>query len=98
MPKAYKFAADVWEWEGKAAWFFVTLPPDMTDEIKVVHGARAAGFGSLRVEATLGPTTWKTSIFPDKRGYVLPLKRAVRKAAGIESGDSVRVQLSVIAG
>lgn len=97
MPKAYKFAADVWEWEGKAAWFFVTLPPDMTDEIKVVHGARAAGFGSLRVEATLGPTTWNTSIFPDKRGYVLPLKKAVRRAAQIDAGDTASVVLRVIA-
>lgn len=95
----FRFDAEVWEWESQASWFFVTLPSDMSDEIGIRFGSRAAGFGSLRVEVTVGPTTWRTSIFPDKsRGYVLPLKKAVRKAAGVDAGDSVHVELTVIAG
>jgi hypothetical protein len=36
----------------------------------------------LRVQVTVGGSKWTTSIFPDSvRGsYVLPIKRAVRKA------------------
>lgn len=49
------------------------------------------GFGSVRVEATVGGTTWRTSVFPDSRGgsYVLPVKRAVREAEDLDDGDQV---------
>lgn len=94
----FQFDAEVWEWESKASWYFVTIPREMSDEIGVRFAQRAAGFGSLRVEVTVGPTTWKTSIFPDKtRGYVLPLKKAVRKAAALDAGDVASVELNVVA-
>lgn len=53
------------------------------------------GFGSVRVEATVGGTTWRTSVFPDSRGgsYVLPVKRAVREAEDLDDGDQVTVTL-----
>lgn len=92
----FTFKAPVWEWEGKAAWFFVTVPPELSDEIGVRYATRTAGFGSLKVEATLGPTTWQTSIFPDKRGWALPLKKQVRTAAGIDADDVVSVRLRII--
>jgi hypothetical protein len=38
-------------------------------------------------------------VFPDKtRGYLLPVKKAVRRAEGLEVGDAVRVVLAVIDG
>ena len=93
----FRFEAEVWEWESQASWFFVTLPSDLSEEIKVRFSQRAAGFGSLRVEVTVGPATWKTSIFPDKtRGYVLPLKKAVRRAANLDAGDVASVELRVV--
>ena len=55
-------------------------------------------FGSVRVEASVGATTWRTSVFPDKvRGYVLPVKAAVRRAEGLDVGDDVTVSLVVLA-
>jgi uncharacterized membrane protein (UPF0127 family) len=52
----------------------------------------------VRVRARVGATTWRTSIFPDgKRGaYVLPVKRAVRKAQSLEPGDTVRVSVELV--
>jgi hypothetical protein len=49
----------------------------------------------VRVHAQIGATTWATSVFPDKaRGaFVLPVKAAVRKAEGLEVGDTVPVSL-----
>ena len=60
------------------------LPEDQTDDIDERYARRAAGFGSVRVEATIGSTRWQTSIFPSKENatYVLPLKKAVRVAEG----------------
>ena len=55
------------------------------------------GFGGVRVDATIGATTWRTSIFPQTGDmYVLPLKRAVREAEGIDPGAIVRVGLFVL--
>jgi hypothetical protein len=47
MTQVYEFTATVFRWEGNAAWHFVALPEDVTDEIDERHGHAAAGFGSL---------------------------------------------------
>ncbi|MEZ5231631.1 MAG: DUF1905 domain-containing protein [Acidimicrobiales bacterium] len=56
------------------------------------------GFGSVRVEATIGATVWRTSVFPDRGSgcYVLPLKQAVRKAEGLLDGDPATVTLRLV--
>ncbi|MEX2626102.1 MAG: DUF1905 domain-containing protein [Ilumatobacteraceae bacterium] len=55
-------------------------------------------FGSVRVEASVGETTWRTSLFPDSKRatYVLPMKRAVRVAESLEVGSRVEVRLRVL--
>ena len=52
----------------------------------------------MRVEATVGATTWRTSVFPDShRGsYVLPIKKAVRHAEDLDDGDQVTVTLRLL--
>jgi hypothetical protein len=44
-----------------------------------------------------GASEWDTSLFPDAESgrFVLPVKKAVRKAEGIEEGDEVTVSLRV---
>ena len=100
MPKTHTFKAELWEWESQASWFFVSLPTELSDELEAVHGAAAAGFGSLKVEVTVGATTWATSVFPDKgrATYVLPVKKAIRKAEGLDAGKAVTYKLRVTAG
>ena len=53
------------------------------------------GFGSIRVTATVGASTWDTSVFPDKASgsFVLPIKKDVRRANQIVPGDVVDVVL-----
>lgn len=95
----YSFTAELWEWTAKASWFFVNLPEDHADDIEERYGRRAAGFGSVRVDVTIGSTNWQTSIFPSTENatYVLPLKKAVRVAEGLEPGSSADIELTVIA-
>jgi hypothetical protein len=98
MARVHRFRVELWEHDGPGAWHFVSLPEDDADEIDAVHGGRARGFGSQRVEVTVGATTWRTSVFPDtKRGtYVLPVKKPVRVAEGLSAGDLVAVSLIVL--
>lgn len=81
-----------------ANWFFLSLPDDLSDELDAEHGHRTAGFGSLRVEVTIGSTTWRTSVFPDaqRRTYVLPVKKQVRTAEGLAAGTTATVDLRVL--
>lgn len=55
------------------------------------------GFGSVRVQATVGSTTWHTSLFPDATtgSFVLPVKKPVRLAEGLAAGASCEVTLEV---
>ena len=54
------------------------------------------GFGSLKVEARIGDSVFKTSLFPSKElGWMLPVKASVRKAEGVNEGDVVAVVLEV---
>lgn len=96
----HRFSAELWQWDARKsdAWFFVTLPHDLADDLEARHGHRAAGFGSLRVEVTVGATTWQTSIFPDSKAqsYVLPVKKAVRVKESLAPGHPVDVTLAVI--
>lgn len=99
MPQTtFPFAAEIWLHDGPTAWYFLSLPEPVADDIEEWFGADAKGFGSIRVRVTIGSTTWDTSIFPDDgRGtYVLPVKKAVRKAEELDDGSRVDVLLEVL--
>jgi hypothetical protein len=81
----------------KASWHLVTLPQSLADEIRFFHG-KGAGWGSVRVEAVIGSSRWKTSIFPQGKGgsYLLLLKAEIRKREQIGEGDDVMITLSTL--
>ncbi|MDT0165777.1 DUF1905 domain-containing protein [Actinotalea sp. AC32] len=96
----HSFIGELWLWDARRVdtWTFVSLPTDLADEILDTSGALSRGFGSLRVEVTVGTTVWRTSIFPDsaRRTYVLPVKKAVRTAERLSVGDPVPVRLRLL--
>ena len=93
----YKMRAKVWLYQGMAGWHFVTLPIKQSNKIKELFGGMAGGWGSLPVIVTIGKTSWKTSIFPDKKssGYLLPLKAEVRRKEEILIGDIIKFLLEI---
>jgi Domain of unknown function (DUF1905) len=96
----FSFEAELWVWDARRAdsWTFVSLPESASAEIRDMVGSPARpGFGSVRVRATIGSSTWATSVFPDgPRGtYSLPVKRSVRRAEGLSEGDVVPVTVEV---
>ena len=93
----YKMQAKVWLYPGMEGWHFVTLPKKQSDQIDEVFGSLKRGWGSLPVNVTVGKTSWRTSIFFDKkaRAYLLPLKADVRKKEKIAAGDSISFQIEV---
>jgi hypothetical protein len=97
------FDAELWNWDARRAdsWTFVSLPADASEEIRdlvAAVGGQRRGFGSVRVRVKLGGSTWRTSVFPDgaREVYVLPVKRQVRKAEGVEVGERVTVSVELV--
>lgn len=102
---SWDFSGPLWLWRGKAkdgtptstAWHFVTIDGVVADAIRAASPGRSAAWGSVYVRVRIGGTEWQTSVFPSKdvRGYLLPVKAAVRKAQKLAEGDMVALQISV---
>ena len=94
------FDARLWTWDARRAdtWVFVSLPAEVSEEVRARTAGLRRGFGSVRVRATRGGTTWTTSIFPDaaRGAYVLPVKRAVRTAESVAEGDTATVTIELL--
>ncbi|SDP03880.1 protein of unknown function [Pedococcus dokdonensis] len=98
MGEQVTFTAPLWEWGARDSWFFVTLDEEAS-EVVADRPPPGRGFGSVRVRATVGRTTWTTSVFPsdsESGRFVLPVKKAVRVAESIDEDDPVTVLLEVL--
>ena len=96
--KKYKLRSEVWLYPGaSAAWHFISIPPKQSEEIKKLFGDHARGWGSLPIVAQIGKTSWKTSIFPDKKtgAYLLPLKADVRRKENLLAGEAVTFSIVI---
>ena len=84
-------------WSGETAtWHFITVPEELSEDIRIHSLANRAGFGSVRVEARIGNVIWRTSVFLQKSGgYLLPVKADVRRRANIAAGDNVSLTLEL---
>lgn len=94
----FEFSSVLWRWEARSdtVWVFASVPEDAADEIQQVVAGMEGGFGSVRVDVTLGGSRWRTSIFPSERSYVLPIKKAVRRVEQVDLGDEVRIAIELV--
>jgi hypothetical protein len=92
-----KIKSKVWLYSGASAWHFITIPKKESENIKKIFGKSARGWGSIPVKVTLGKTSWRTSIFPDRKSgtYMLPLKSEIRKKEEILAEDNVKFILEI---
>ena len=85
----------VFEWRGPAPWYFVLVEDPQAAEIEAASAMVTYGWGMIPATLTLGPTEWRTALWPKDGLYVIPLKAAVRKAEGIDEGDVVTVTVTL---
>ena len=86
----------IWLYPGdKASWYFLTLDKAAQKKLETLKG-KTRGWGQVGVTATLGNTTWETSVFPDKKlGWGMPIKAQVRKKEGVGEGSKVTIKLEL---
>ena len=94
---SYAFRGELWHYPEQAGWHFVTLPHDLADQLRVEAAPFRKGFGSVRVSACIAGHRWATSLFPDSKSnsYLLPVKKEIRRAAGIHAGDELDVEIEL---
>ncbi|QSR17423.1 MULTISPECIES: DUF1905 domain-containing protein [Sphingomonadaceae] len=98
------YTGTLWRWTGGAnggTWHFLTIGGEAGEALSGTALMRklegvSRGFGSLKVKARIGDSTFATSVFPSKSdgGWLLPVKASVRKAEGVGEGDEVTVALT----
>jgi hypothetical protein len=91
----FSFDAEVIDWRGPAPYFYAPVPQHQAGEIRNAAKLVSYGWGVIPVEATISGVTFTTSLFPKDGTYLLPLKDAVRKPAGITAGDTIHVEMTL---
>lgn len=91
------FRAKLWMYQGKGAWYFVTLPKEESAMIRHLTASPRRGWGAVPVRARIGETKWKTSIFPDSKAgaYLLPVKADIRGKEKLAAESTVSVHLEI---
>jgi hypothetical protein len=86
----YPFTANVWKYFGTNGWYFVSLPIEISTEIREHLKWQEEGWGRMKATAAIGTTQWDTAIWFDSKQntYLLALKADVRKKEKLEI-DSV---------
>lgn len=90
-----RFTAPMWHWRGPSPYHFVSLPTELADGIKDQARELTYGWGMIPVSATIGVTTFTTSMYEKDGTYVLPIKNAVRFAEELEIGELVAVEIDI---
>jgi hypothetical protein len=73
-----EFSGKIWFWRGPAPWFFVPVPEEQSRDLKAISGLVTYGWGVIPVQARIGETEFRTSLFPKEGLYLVSLKASVR--------------------
>ena len=94
----YEFEGVVRLWPANEKFFLLPLPKEISSEIFEISDGLTNGWGSLKVEARIGSTIWRTSIFPDTATstFELPLKAEVRKSNGLVVGSATACEIELL--
>jgi hypothetical protein len=94
MQMDFELEGPVIEWRGPAPFYFVQVPEDESEDIKVA--AKGVEYwGQVPVVVHLGEVRFSTALFPKDGRYLVPLKDAVRKQTGVALGDVVTLAMNI---
>ena len=90
----FEFEGPVVEWRGPAPFYFLRIPEEESADIK--FAAKGLEYwGQVPVTVRIDEVEFGTALFPKDGRYLIPLKDAVRRAAGIELDEVLGVGLSL---
>ena len=93
LKKNFNIETKVWLWPGQGGWHFITLPENISRPIR-----KAYPKGFVKIEAKVGKSIFRTSLFPHKlsKGYILCINKKIRKIEGIFAGDKIKLKIEIL--
>ena len=91
-------------WQGdRGTYHLVTFTGDAAEALSThalmqkLEFGRSRGFGSIKLNARVGGTEWRTSVFPQNKQseWVLLISKKVMRAEDIVAGDAIEVTLTL---
>lgn len=95
---SYEFQAEMWQYQTpKGGWYFVSLPIEISHEIRTNLKWQEEGWGRLKAVAIIGTTSWKTAIWFDTKlnTYLLPIKAEIRSKNQLKLGGKLEILIHV---
>lgn len=92
-------------WQGDRGTYHLVSFTGECAEALTTHAAlhrlefgKGRGFGSIKVNARIGGTEWKTSVFPQAKQseWILLVSKKVMKAEDLAHGDAIVVEVTPI--
>ena len=93
----YTFSGKLWRYAGQAGWYFISLPNEISKEIRENLKWQEEGWGRMKATVTIEKEEWRTAIWFDKKlnTYLLPIKADIRKKLKLETGQMLVVNISI---
>ena len=94
---SYQFTASIWQDPGAGGWHFVSLPADISKEIRSSLRWQEEGWGRMKAQIQVGEVIWESAIWFDTKHntYLLPVKAAVRKQLKLQVNDEVEMLVRI---
>ncbi len=90
-----EFEGEIWYWKGPAPHHFVTVPTKGSEDLIAIQGSVTYGWGMIPATVRINETEWTTALWPKDGQFIVPIKAVVRRAEGLEEGDTVAVRLQI---
>lgn len=87
------FSAAVLEWRGPAPHYFLPVPAEHVPALREAGKLISYGWGVLPATVEIAGQEYYTALFPRQGGYLVPLRAVVRRAQGLQVGDTVDLTL-----
>lgn len=97
MNITYGFQAKLWQHSSEGGWYFVSVPEDLSLDIREHLQQFEEGWGRLKAKAELRQYSWETAIwFDTKRNtYLLPIKADVRRKFNLKIDEELDLKIHV---
>lgn len=95
MKIKYTFTTSMWQYQGKGGWYFISLPLELSTEIRSIAKWQEEGWGRLKILAKINQTEWETAIWFDTKlnTYLLPIKSEIRKKECLGIDETIDVNI-----
>ena len=90
-----EFDGVIFHWRGPSPFHFVAVPEPESALLQSASKIITYGWGMIPVTATVGATTWTTSLFPKDGGYLVPIKDKIRKTEGLDLDSMITIRLTL---